>query len=306
MSLEMDIQAMETSSGQGGVISRDQALDLGFSRRQIQRRVTDGLWSPIGRLGYQVTAGREDESSRLHAAVALLPSAVVSHQSAARIHGWEVFTKGPITVTVHTRTTHEFPGVLVRRAHDIQASHITKVGALPTTNVARTCIDLAAVVSPGWFADAVDDLVATDRVDLEVLAAVAADVCRRGRPGSSMIKAYLAQRLVSPPSGSALERRGRALLETAGLPRPTSEFAMPWAPRRRFDDAYPDHMVAIEWDSRRYHMRMDAFEADRRRDRMATIQGWKVLRFTWKDVTETPEVVVAAVSSLLLGNDRVG
>lgn len=298
MSLEIDFQAIQTSTLQGGVLAREQAAALGFSPRQIQRRVGEGLWRPIGRLGYRLVDDRGDELSRLRAAVALLPSAVVSHGSAARLHGWDV-RSGPVTVTVHTRTTHDFPGVVVRRAHDIRDTHLVSFETLPTTSEARTCVDLASLLSAKRFTDIADDLVASGRIDLDDLAMVVAEVCRRGRPGSALLRRYLDNRVVNPPSGSTLERKGRAVLEAAGLPQPTSEFPMPWAPRRRFDDAYPHRKVAIEWDSRRFHMRMDAFEADRRRDRLATIQGWKVLRFTWKDVTESPEMVVATVASLL-------
>jgi very-short-patch-repair endonuclease len=60
--------------------------------------------------------------------------------------------------------------------------------------------------------------------------------------------------------------------------------------RRRFDDAYPDHRLAIEWDGRRkYHGQFAAFEADRLRDREALLNGWRVVRFTWNDVNNRPQ-----------------
>ena len=58
-------------------------------------------------------------------------------------------------------------------------------------------------------------------------------------------------------------------------------------------------MLAIEWDSRRWHEMADAFVTDRERDRQAFLHGWRVVRFTWVDVTRTPEEVVSTVRQLL-------
>jgi very-short-patch-repair endonuclease len=83
------------------------------------------------------------------------------------------------------------------------------------------------------------------------------------------------------------------------LPEPRLEFSIPWDPERRFDAAYPAARLAIEWDSRRWHELSDAFSRDRERDRQSLLHGWRVLRFTWVDVTERPTEVVETVRSLL-------
>jgi hypothetical protein len=98
---------------------------------------------------------------------------------------------------------------------------------------------------------------------------------------------------------SELERRARDLIASAGLPMPIHEYPIPWAPGRRFDDAYPDQRLAIEWDSRRYHGQLEAFEADRLRDRTAALHGWRVIRFTWQDVEQRPAMVVESIRLLL-------
>jgi hypothetical protein len=167
------------------------------------------------------------------------------------------------------------------------------------TTVARTCVDLAAILTPGHLGVVIDDLVAAGRVRVDDLVAVVEAVCRRGRAGSASIRAYLSERVGETQPGSVLEMAGRRLLAQAGLPPPLSEFPVPWEESRRFDDAYPDHKLAIEWDSRRFHLQMDAFAADRRRDRGALVHGWRVLRFTWSDVTGNPASVVADVRRVL-------
>jgi hypothetical protein len=294
----IDQEALAASRRQGGAVSRDQALGLGFTTRQIQYRVAKGLWKPVGRQGYFLLPPF-DHLDRVRAAVALLPQPVVSHQSAAELHGFGRVDRGMAVVTVHTRTTHSFPGVVVHRAHDYLDSHVESCRGLPVTTVARTCVDLAAVLRPTHLAVVIDDVVAAGRVRFDDLLAVVQAVCRRGRDGSSSIRSYLEERSGDTQPGSVLERMGRRILADADLPPPVSEYPVPWERSRRFDDAYPDHKLAIEWDSRRFHLQMDSFAADRRRDRGALVHGWRVLRFTWSDVTDHPEAVAADVRRLL-------
>ncbi|MGH8949674.1 MAG: DUF559 domain-containing protein, partial [Acidimicrobiia bacterium] len=85
------------------------------------------------------------------------------------------------------------------------------------------------------------------------------------------------------------------VLARAGLPPPLPEHPIPWRPGRRFDDAYPQARVAIEWDSRAWHEQRAAMVEDRRRDREAAAQGWIVLRFTWDEVTTKPREIVETV-----------
>ncbi len=96
-----------------------------------------------------------------------------------------------------------------------------------------------------------------------------------------------------------MERLGARILITEGLPAPHFEFSIPWEADRRFDVAYPDQLLAIEWDSRRWHTRADAFVRDRERDRRAVLHGWRVLRFTWEDLTDQPLMVVESVRGAL-------
>ena len=98
---------------------------------------------------------------------------------------------------------------------------------------------------------------------------------------------------------SALERRGLDVIRTAGLPIPAIEHPTPWDPTRRFDLAFPEQRLAIEWDSRRWHSRFEDFDRDRRRDRLAAIHGWVVLRFTWDDVVKRQAEVVQQIRALL-------
>ncbi len=293
-----DAEAAAIAATQGGVVSIIQVDELGFTPRMRDYRLSTDRWQAVGRLGYRLLPMTEP-LDLLRAAVALLPGAVVSHESAALMRGFRRSFLAQPTVTVHTRTTHLFPGVRVRRSHDLLGSHWSTVDGLPVTSVERTVVDLAACMSPVALSDLVQDIVIARQLDVAVLEGVVGEVCRRGRPGSATMREVLAGLATEPVGQSVLERRGRELLAFGMLPEPAHEFPIPWAPGRRFDDAYPGARLAIEWDSRSWHGKLDRIENDRRRDRECLVHGWRMLRFTWDDVTVRQNDVIAAVSAVL-------
>ena len=48
-----------------------------------------------------------------------------------------------------------------------------------------------------------------------------------------------------------------------------------------------------------WHHTPEAFQIDRERDNLAQLAGWRILRFTWKDVTERPFYVESTVRRAL-------
>ena len=270
----------------------------GMSPSRIDRRVNEGELVVVTPGVYQVypSSGHLD---LLRGAMLALPSPVVSHQSAAYLLDFPILPKLEPTVTVPSHTTHSFPGVTVRRNDDLQRSHLTRVDELKTTNVARTTFDLGGILEFGEFDAIAEALVVDGRLKERHLERVTEELARRGKPGSRAARDFLGMRAGAHPGSTALERRGRAVLAAAGLPEPVPQFPFPWDPRRRFDDAYPDARVAIEWDSRAWHQQRAAMASDRRRDRTAAAHGWYLLRFTWADITERPGEVGSTVGRLI-------
>jgi hypothetical protein len=295
---QMDRAIIEFANAHGGVVTRHFIDRLGFTRGQIEGRVRRHGWIALGRGAYRVLPAR-NVRDRLAGAVAALDASAVSHESAAELHGFRMTTPGLAVVSAHSRTTHRFDGVLVHRTHDLDDSHLTTVANLRCTTVARTVVDMASVVTERRLGAILDDLVERDRVALAAVDDVLSAVARQGKPGVRRMRRVLDQRWGDDRNVSVLERRARALIARSGLPRPVSEYPIPWATARRFDDAYPEDRLAIEWDGRRYHGQFAAFEADRLRDREALLNGWRVVRFTWNDVNNRPQVVVDTLKSLL-------
>lgn len=63
------------------------------------------------------------------------------------------------------------------------------------------------------------------------------------------------------------------------------------------DVAFPDVKVAIEVDGFAFHSDTAAFQNDRLRQNRIALLGWQVLRFTWLDLTEYPDRVLATIHS---------
>lgn len=284
------------AAANGGYLTRTQLRTIGLSDSAIDRliRREDIVAASSG--VFQIIPS-DAHSDLIRGALLALSDAVASHESAAHLLRFPELPRLVPTVTVASTTTHRFPGVTVRRADDLSSSHVVNVDGIRCTNAARTLFDLAGILRYRAFARIAEAAITSGRVKPGRLETVARELSRRGKRGSKAMGDFLEWN--SPRSGTALERRGRSILKGASLPLPTPEYPIPWDPIRRFDDAYPNHMFAIEWDSRRWHERRAAMQADRDRDREAIMHGWVVVRFIWDDIVNHPSKIVSSVTQIL-------
>lgn len=63
----------------------------------------------------------------------------------------------------------------------------------------------------------------------------------------------------------------------------------------KVDVGFQGCTVAIEVDGLAFHSDSDDFHNDRVRQNAIALAGWQVLRFTWLDLTEYPDRVVAEI-----------
>jgi hypothetical protein len=275
-----------------------------MSGSSIDRRIAAGELEVVVSSVYRVYDSPE-HPDLIQGALLALPNAVASHQSAAHLLAFPRLPSLVPTVTVPSHTTHVYPGIIVRRCTDMQRSDITTVNGIRSTTVARTAFDLSGVLEYSLFDEIVEALLVAGRLELRHLERVLARLGRKGKPGTRPVRDFISLRAGIDPKATKLEIKGRAVLARRGVPTPVPQFPLPWDESRRFDDAYPDAMVAIEWDSRLWHLRQQAMTDDRRRDRMAARQGWVVLRFTWEDVTERPDEIADTVAVVLAARRNI-
>jgi very-short-patch-repair endonuclease len=95
---------------------------------------------------------------------------------------------------------------------------------------------------------------------------------------------------------SKLEARFLKRMREAGLPLPLTNRP---AGSKRVDCRWPDHRLTVELDSYRYHHSRHAWEQDRRREREAHARGDEFRRYTYGDVFEAPDLMLAELRGLL-------
>jgi hypothetical protein len=107
--------------------------------------------------------------------------------------------------------------------------------------------------------------------------------------GSSSLRAVLSSYTVAV-TRSELEEAFLGLCDDHGLPRPETNARIEGI---EVDFIWRDMRLIVEVDGYAYHRSPAAFERDRERDAILTTKGWRVLRFTYAQVTHRPAWVAA-------------
>jgi very-short-patch-repair endonuclease len=98
------------------------------------------------------------------------------------------------------------------------------------------------------------------------------------------------------PTRNDLERAFLELCLKAGLPRP--EVNVP-IDIYEVDFLWRAHRLIVETDGLEAHGTRAAIERDHKRDRRLRMLGWRVERFTWREVMHEPEAVAQALAQML-------
>jgi predicted transcriptional regulator of viral defense system len=303
-----DRRVLKHMTENGGVLTRSAALAMGMPSATVQEWVEVGHLVAVGRGLYVLPGVLTAERTLLQAAVVAL-DAVVSHESAARIHGLDGINPTRVTVSVPVRRSNRFADVTVHQLTDVTPEHIMMVNGIPVTDPTRTIIDLAAVVKGKSLAACLDQAVRMGATTYEATAEMLETLARKGKPGVVKLRRVLEPRLGGHiVTESTLESRLLGVIADGGLPTPATQYRPPWLRKvnGRVDLAYVEQEILIEGDSRRWHMTPDAFQLDKTRDNLAQLAGWISLRFTWDDITKRPEKIVAQITQALSMRARAG
>jgi len=91
-----------------------------------------------------------------------------------------------------------------------------------------------------------------------------------------------------------------ALINAAGLPAPDCNARVEAdAANLVVDFLWPERRLVVETDGAGFHDHRRAFESDRLRDRKLQLAGYRVVRFTYRQVDTEPEAVLAAIRRML-------
>jgi very-short-patch-repair endonuclease len=102
----------------------------------------------------------------------------------------------------------------------------------------------------------------------------------------------------SAPARSVLEEQFLDLCRRTRLPLPDVNTRIEGF---EVDFAWPAQRLIVEVDGYAFHGGPAAFERDRARDAALALAGWRVLRFTWHQITREPERVAAVIRGSMAG-----
>lgn len=283
-----------------GVISKAEATDLRIGRGAIRRRLERGEWVRMHRGVYRHHAVPLTWEAKARAAT-LSSGGLLSHRAAARLWGIEGFTRARVEVVVPEGRQRTSPGYLLHQSRQFDLAAPRTRGGVATTGIERTILDLAAVVTPRRLGLVLDSVLRQKRTRWEAVAATLARHSVRGRNGCGPLRELLDQRYGSATPDSDWNRAVALLLEDAGLLAPALEFEIRDQGRfvARVDLAYPDRLIAVECDSRRFHDADAAFEHDRQRRNRLVELGWRVFNITWRMFVDAPQEIVASLEAAL-------
>ena len=277
---------------QGGAVSRAQLRGLGFSAREVDYRVQRSRLHRVHRGVYAVGHRTLTPHGRLVAAVlACGPGAVVSHRSAADLHG--LLSSSSARHEVTTATHRRPPGVRTHRCV-LRDEDVTTVDGVPVTTVARTLLDLAGAVPGRLLERAIDQAEVLRVLDLRAVDAVLAR--GHGRSTATLRNALAHHRPGAARTQSPLEDRLLALVRRERLPPPLVNTRVAGL---RVDLHWPAQRLVVEADGAAFHHTRAGFEQDRLRDAALQIAGHRVLRVTHAELHRDPVAVAGRIRALL-------
>ena len=245
-------------------------------------------------VGHEAFAPHAREAAAL---LAVGEQTVVSHHSAAILWGLATADDHDVDVMVIGRRPRRRPGIRLHYASTLDPCDIRRLHSLPVTAPARTLFDLAATGYPQLeraFGDAHAQRLVTAREIEEMLE-------RAGPRAGCRALRTLQSDNASGFTRSKAERILRGLLRDANLPMPRFNARVAGY---EVDAVWPDRRLVVEVDGYAYHGHRAQFERDRRKDLALTAAGYRVIRISWRQLTQEPLALIAVISSALSDSRR--
>lgn len=272
-----------------GVVTRVRLRRAGLTDDDIKRLVRRGVLIRVHRGVYRVGHLAPSDPARYLAAVLACGEAALLGGSAAA-HLLEIVARPPRVVGVWTPTERRVRGVRTRRARGMGAWERWTWRQVPVVSPARALVDLAEFLSVDALAHACHRAQTIHRIT----PAGVAKVTPPNAPGAKNLRHALEG---APVSLSRLESRFLRRLRDARLPLPDR------TNRREgsfvVDCRWTRYRLTVELDSYRFHNNRFSWERDQRRAREAYARGDEFRRYTWGDVFEAPEPMLAELRLLL-------
>jgi very-short-patch-repair endonuclease len=271
-----------------GVFAVQHLRDLDVAAHERKYRLASGRWASLHERVYRIVGTPLTWRGQvLGACWAGGDRAAASHRTAAEL--WELPGRrtGLVEITCPRWGRAQHAGLVVHESRVIDRSDVTVVDGIPVTTPERTLFDLAGVVGPITLDLAVENALRKNLTSVDALQTVLTRLARRGRAGTVRFRAAVVAHGDGARTESEAERLVLRLLAKHGLPEPVSQFEIRDHDGRvvaRADFAYPDHKIAIEYDSYEHHTGRTALVRDSARRNAVVALGWVPIAATAKDL----------------------
>lgn len=282
------------ASRQHGVVSIRQLRRLGYSHSSVRRAVVSGRLHRLHQGVYAVGHTNISLNGRCLAAVlASGPDSLLSHYSAGWLLGLIPTQPIPVHVATPVRRKRR-DAVRIHHSGTLIDTDRALERGIPVTSVARTALDLAAVLRFRNLRRLIRRSEELRVFDLDDFRSVLAR--NRGHRGAFPLDRALD--IYEPPrlTRSELEREFLAYAEEFGLPRPVSNFA---AAGFELDVYWRELRFAVELDVYATHGAHEPFEEDRLRDEDLKLAGIELTRVTGRRFEREPRQVMERITRLL-------
>ena len=302
MAGELELQRL--AARQHGLASREQLMQIGFTRRQLERRNASGRWLRLAPRVYDVAPGSLDPRRPLHAAV-LSSGGWASHRSAGELLGlFDARPKRPELVVAEGRHPRGIDAV-VHQSRSLGPRERTTVDGIACSSVARTLLDLASVVDGATLDDAVSRALTTGQTSLARLDRYLTGSLAGRRRVVALRETVDRHRDRQQLTQSLLEAIVDRAVADGSIPTPHRQLpVVVGAHEFRLDLAWPEAMVFVEADGFAFHSSRRQFQRDRERQNLLVVAGWLPLRYTWAVAMAEPRLIVRQLGKILPGRSR--
>lgn len=270
-----------------GVIARRDRPELAGA---MARLVRDGELAPVLPGVYGAAAGSGERAVRLAALGRWAPDAVLLGRTAAQLTFWPTLPGSTVECAL-------------RWARDPQAGFAFSKRRVPPELLLErhglriACPDLTALdLSVELGGDPIDQVLLRRQGTLQGLHEALR--LTPSRAGNRDRRAILLDSRDEP--WSAAERLCHRLLRSAGITGWKANLPVHLRGHQYFlDVGFPALRLVIEIDGRLHQTDPELFESDRWRQNDLVLEGWTVLRFTWRMLEDHPDVVVELVKEAI-------
>lgn len=301
-------------AAQHGVATRVQLLRHGLPECAVDGLVRVGRLVPVARGIYRVGPLPLPRGPEVAAVFAAGPGARVSHRSAARLQGLteperseHVSRKEPpratsavvptpiVEVSVPRKRRRRIEGVRIHRVRDLREDEVSLLDGIPVTTPARTLLDIAEELGSREVEKAYANALRRKLVTPEAMRAMVER--HPDHRGAALWRRLLAEEGEPAFTRSDAEEKLLGIARAAGLPRPEVNVRVL---AHEVDFLWRAARLVVEVDGYAYHGSRHNFAADRRRDAELAAGGYRVLRFTWGDLTEQRLATVVRLAQALV------